>query len=192
MVLRRLPSAGSLSFFSPLGVWTWHFPFCLLSILPSSNDRHFPFLSFRRLFLPCFHSPSSHFRSSAAVGHFPHIKWQQTGRVWAWGGGCEKKKRASESRGKNPQVEKGGTYSEIERLGRNVTRWGGWMREEVDIPQGRVITFKCSSAPPSSPLLLSSPSPSSPTGLQEEVWKGYYVSFRNGLLSVYAFHLQME
>lgn len=27
------------------------------------------------------------------------------------------------------------------------------MREEVDIPQGRVITFKCSSAPPSSPLL---------------------------------------
>lgn len=31
------------------------------------------------------------------------------------------------------------------------------MREEVDIPQGRVITFKCSSAPPSSPLLLSSP-----------------------------------
>lgn len=79
-----------------------------------------------------------------------------------------RKKRTVESGGKKPQVEKGGTYSEIERLGRNVTRWGG-MREEVDIPQGRVITFKCSSAPPSSPLLLSSPSPSSPTGLQEEV-----------------------
>lgn len=35
-----------------------------------------------------------------------------------------RKKRAAESRGKKPQVEKGGTYSEIERLGRNVTRWG--------------------------------------------------------------------
>lgn len=157
MVLRRLPSAGSLSFFSPLGVWTWHFPFCLLSILPSSNDRHFPFLSFRRLFLPCFHSPSSHFRSSAAVGHFPHIKWQQTGRVWAWGGGCEKKKRASESRGKNPQVEKGGTYSEIERLGRNVTRWGGeWEKKWIYLRDGLLLLnapLRHHPLPSSSPLL---------------------------------------
>lgn len=73
--------------------------------------------------------------------------------------------------GEKEEVEKGEIYSEIERLRWNVKSEEGevWTRE-AGIPQGWVITFKCSSAPPSSPLLFFPP-PSSPTVLQEEVWK---------------------
>lgn len=74
-----------------------------------------------------------------------------------------RKKRVAESRGKNPQVEKGGTYSEIERLGRNVTRWGGgeWEKKWIYLRDGLLLLNAplCHHPLPSSSPLLPLPPP---------------------------------
>lgn len=198
VVLRCLLSAGPLF----LGWLNLAFLSCSPFYHPLMTDN-FLFSIVVVMFPPFLLSPPSHFRRSAAATVI-FFTFNSSGWVaarWLRGRPVESSESGGRLGRRGRNWGRGGEgremYSKIERLGWNVKREeeGGvvWMRG-VGIPQGWVITFKCSSVPPSSSLLLPLlfPPPSSPTVLQEEVWKGYYVSFRNGSLSVCAFHLRTE